>query len=105
MTVIAAIVAVLGVIAAVVVLSLAGSDPGEVALLVAALLPTAGVLVTLVDRASKVLDETRHQSRVLSAIDHQTNGSLDDRIAAAVASALENRFGPAPNPSQQQRAA
>jgi hypothetical protein len=93
---VAGAVTALSVVAAVVVLSLAGKQPDEIGALLAAALPLAGLLLAGLDKLSKTLDLTRAQTETLAAIDDRTNGKLDARIGRVVHQVLNERYGPPP---------
>jgi len=95
-TVAAGILAVVGVLGAVVILSLAGKSPTDIAALFAVTAPLVAAVLAALDKLSKNLDETREQTSTLAVIDHRTNGQLDSRIGSAVDAALARRFGTTP---------
>lgn len=83
-------------VAAAVALALAHWDTGAIVGLLTAIIGVGAVALGQLDHLARVRDEQREQSATLATIDRRTNGELDARIAAAVASALgTNKITPA----------
>jgi hypothetical protein len=89
------VAAILGLLAAVVVLSLNGKSAVDITATLAALIPLAGALLAGLEKIADTQAETKDQTATLATISEQTNGKLDQRITDAVDSAIRARFGPA----------
>lgn len=94
-TAVAAVTAILGLLAAVVVLSLNGKTPADIAAVLLAVIPLAGAVLAGLEKIADTQAETKDQTTTLAHISEQTNGTLDQRITDAVDSAIRARFGPA----------
>lgn len=93
---VAAVVVVLGLLAAGVTLTLAGQDQGQILGLLAGLATVAGVLLGVFERLfsqQQALDAKQDkQTEILQQVKWNTNGNLQRIIDAAVASAAAKHF-------------
>lgn len=82
--IVGALVALVSIIAAAVVLSLAGRSEGTIAGLIATVVTSLSLVIPLIR-------EQQQQTSTLATIAHNTNGVLDQRIHDAVTSAITSR--------------